>query len=133
MKTLLQELKPERELGLKLTCMPGTRMETINYLLTWIGEYDDGFLWCSGLAGTGKSVLVGTLHNLLCFQMSGCSCLAAFICYDRTSYQDLSGLIASIAYSLGMFDQHIGNAIAKALDASCAAIKFPACESCIQF
>ncbi|PBK89074.1 hypothetical protein ARMGADRAFT_936535, partial [Armillaria gallica] len=85
--------------------MPGTRMETINYLLTWIAEYDDGVLWCSGLAGTGKSALVGTLHNLLCFHMSGRSHLAAFIRYDRTEYRCSSGLIMSIAYSLGMFDQ----------------------------
>ncbi len=86
MKTLLQELKPEWELGPKSTCMAGTCVETINYLLTWIAEYDDGVLWCSGLAGTGKSALVGTLHKLLSFQMSGHSHLAAFICYDRTEY-----------------------------------------------
>ncbi len=41
MKTLLQELRPRQELGPKLTCMPGTRVETINYLLRWIAEYDD--------------------------------------------------------------------------------------------
>ncbi len=133
MKALLQELKPERELGPKSTCMTGTRVETINYLLTWIAEYDDGVLWCSGLAGTGKSALVGTLHKLLSFQMSPRNHLAAFIRYDRTLYRNSSELITSIAYSLGTFDRRIGNAIAKALTTSHAGIKMPASESRTQF
>ena len=117
MERLLKKLEPGWELGPKLTCMPGTRKETIKYLLTWITDCDDSVLWCSGLAGTGKSSLVGTLHNLLCLDMSRRSRLAAFIRYDRTSYRDSSGLITSIAYSLGMFDQRIGNAITKAFTA----------------
>ncbi|PBK89084.1 hypothetical protein ARMGADRAFT_351318 [Armillaria gallica] len=133
MKTLLQELKAKRELGPKSTCMPGTRVETIKYLLTWITDCDDSVLWCSGLAGTGKSSLVGSLHNLLCLDMSRRSRLAAFIRYDRTSYRDSSGLITSIAYSLGMFDHRIGNAIAQALIASPAAARLPASESRTQF
>ncbi|KAK0235077.1 hypothetical protein EDD85DRAFT_954607 [Armillaria nabsnona] len=130
---LLQPLGHKQELGPKSTCMPGTRKETIKYLLTWITDCDDSILWCSGLAGTGKSSLVGTLHNLLSFHMSGRSRLAAFIRYDRTSYRDSSGLITSIAYSLAMFDRRIGNAIAQALTASPAAAKLPASESRTQF
>ncbi|KAK0421920.1 hypothetical protein EV421DRAFT_589816 [Armillaria borealis] len=133
MKTLLQELRPGQELGPKSVCMPGTRVETINYLMTWIAEYDDSVLWCSGLAGTGKSSLVGTLHKLLGFHMGSHSRLAAFIRYDRTSYSNSSELITSIAYSLGMFDQRIGDAIAKALDTSRAAVKMPVSESHIKF
>ncbi len=133
MERLLKKLEPKQELGPKSTCMPGTRVETINYLLTWIAEYDDGVLWCSGLAGTGKSALVGTLHKLLSFQMSGRSHLAAFIRYDRTEYRNSSELITSVAYSLGMFDQCIGNAIAKALAACHAAAKMPASEARSQF
>ncbi|PBK66175.1 hypothetical protein ARMSODRAFT_891031, partial [Armillaria solidipes] len=85
--------------------MQGTRVETINALVSWIGECDDSILWCSGLAGTGKSSLVGTLHSLLSFHTSSRSRLAAFIRYDRTEYPNSSELITSIAYSLGMFDQ----------------------------
>ncbi|KAK0437756.1 uncharacterized protein EV420DRAFT_1666914 [Desarmillaria tabescens] len=65
--------------------------------------------------------------------MSSHSRLAAFIRYDRTKYRKLSELITSIAYSLGMFDQHIGTAIAKALTSSHAAVRMPASESCTQF
>ncbi len=133
MKALLQELRPVQELGPKSACMPGTRVETIQYLSTWITDCDDSVLWCSGLAGTGKSSLVGTLHNLLCFHMSSRSRLAAFIRYDRTSYWDSSGLITSIAHSLGIFDQRIGNAIAQVLTAFPAAAKLPASESRTQF
>ncbi|SJL09139.1 uncharacterized protein ARMOST_12515 [Armillaria ostoyae] len=133
MRELLRPLGHKQELGPKSTCMPGTRKETIKYLLTWITDCDDSVLWCSGLAGTGKSSLVGSLHNLLCLDMSRCSCLAAFIRYDRTSYRDSSGLITSIAYSLAMFDHRIGNAIAQALTASPAAAKFPASKSRTQF
>ncbi|SJL09151.1 uncharacterized protein ARMOST_12527 [Armillaria ostoyae] len=62
---LLQPLGCKQELGPKSMCMPGTCMETIKYLLTWIMDCDDSVLWCSGLAGTGKSSLVGSLHNRL--------------------------------------------------------------------
>ncbi|KAK0216889.1 hypothetical protein IW262DRAFT_1254509, partial [Armillaria fumosa] len=60
----------------------GTCVQTINHLLTWIADCDGSILWCSGLAGTGKSLLIGTLHNILCFHLSSHSRLAAFICYD---------------------------------------------------
>ncbi|KAK0235107.1 hypothetical protein EDD85DRAFT_954627 [Armillaria nabsnona] len=129
----LQRLKPERELGPKSTCMRGTRVQTINALFSWIAEYNYGVLWCSGLAGTGKSSVVGTLHDLLCFHVSSRSRLAAFIRYDRTLYRNSSELITSIAYSLGTFNQRIGSAIAKALDASRAALKIPPSESRTQF
>ncbi|PBK66165.1 hypothetical protein ARMSODRAFT_842476, partial [Armillaria solidipes] len=59
--------------------------------------------------------------------------LAAFIRYDRTEYPNSSKLITSIAYSLGMFDQRIGHAIAAILTASRAAVKMPASESRTQF
>ncbi|PBK89116.1 hypothetical protein ARMGADRAFT_352384 [Armillaria gallica] len=133
MRMSLQDLKPMQQLGPKSTCMRGTRVQTINALFSWIAEYNYGILWCSGLAGTGKSSVVGTLHDLLCFHLSRRSRLAAFIRYDRTLYRNSLELIASIAYSLGMFDQRIGIAIAKALDTSCAAIKLPASESRTQF
>ncbi|SJL09142.1 uncharacterized protein ARMOST_12518 [Armillaria ostoyae] len=133
MRMSLQELRPGKELGPKSTCLPGTRVETINYLMSWIVDCDDSVLWCSGLAGTGKSSLVGTLHKLLSFHMGSHSRLAAFIRYDRTEYRNSSGLITSIAYSLGMFDQRIGDAIAKALTESRAAVKMPASESRTQF
>ncbi|KAK0437746.1 uncharacterized protein EV420DRAFT_1769872 [Desarmillaria tabescens] len=129
----LQALKPKQELGPKSMCMAGTHVETTNTLISWIAECNDGVLWCSGLVGMGKSSLCSTLYQLLSFDMSSRSRLAAFIRYDRTEYRDSSELITSIAYSLGMFDHRIGTIIAKALTASCAAVKMLASKSCTQF
>ncbi|KAK0443060.1 uncharacterized protein EV420DRAFT_1726384, partial [Desarmillaria tabescens] len=113
--------------------MRGTRVQMVNAFISWIAECNDDVLWCSGLAGTGKSSLVGTLHNLLSFYVGSRSRLSAFIRYDRTEYRDSSELITSITYFLGMFDQRIGIAIAKALASSRTAFKMPASESRTQF
>ncbi len=129
----LQQLRPTQELGPKSMCMHGTRVQTINALFSWIAKCNDGVFWCSGLAGTGKSSLFGTLRDLLCFHGSSRSRLGAFIRYDRTEYRDSSELITSIAYSLGMFDQRICIAIVKALTKSRAAAKMAASESRTQF
>ncbi|KAK0452069.1 uncharacterized protein EV420DRAFT_1311603, partial [Desarmillaria tabescens] len=72
-------------------------------------------LWCSGLAGTGKSSIVGTLHEHFVVHTSARNRLGAFIRYDRIRYPDASHLITSIAYSLGMFDRRIGTVISKVL------------------
>ncbi|KAK0235092.1 hypothetical protein EDD85DRAFT_967501 [Armillaria nabsnona] len=128
MRSLLQELKLQKPPGPKPACMPGTRMETIKSLMSWIAECDDNVLWCSGLAGTGKSSLVSTLYNSLSYDVSSRDRIAAFIRYDRTLYSDSSELITSIAYSLGMFNRRIGDAIAKALEASPAAAGLPPSE-----
>ncbi|KAK0442802.1 uncharacterized protein EV420DRAFT_1072271 [Desarmillaria tabescens] len=63
MRQTLRELRPPKSLRTKSKCMKNTRVETIKYLLTWITELRGGMLWCSGLAGTGKSSIVGTLHE----------------------------------------------------------------------
>ncbi|PBK66163.1 hypothetical protein ARMSODRAFT_371602 [Armillaria solidipes] len=133
MRPLLQDLKPERELPPKPPCMLNTREATIKYLMSWITDCNDSVLWCSGLAGTGKSSLVSTLHDLLSFHMGSRSRLAAFIRYDRNLYSNSSELITSIAYSLGRFDQRIGDAIAEALTTSRATVKMAPSQSSTQF
>ncbi len=114
MQSTLRDLLPPKVLEAKSRCMPGTRAETINYLMGWIAECRGGVLWCSGLAGTGKSSLVGTLHEHLTVS-GGRNRLGAFVRYDRTEYNQASHLIKSIAYSLGMFDRRIGNTVALAM------------------
>ncbi len=112
---LKQHLKPPQELDPKSKCTQGTRVETINTMMSWISRCNGGTMWCKGLAGTGKSSLVGTLHDLLIADIGGRSRLAAFIRYDRIEYSKASKLIASIAYALGMLDERIGMAISKAV------------------
>ncbi|KAK0438268.1 hypothetical protein EV421DRAFT_1696396, partial [Armillaria borealis] len=82
----------------------GTRIEIINTIISWIAQCNCRTMWCNGLAGMGKSSLMGTLHDLLTEDIGGHSRLAAFICYDHIQYSNASKLITSIAYALGMFD-----------------------------
>lgn len=56
---------------------------------------------------------MGTLHELA-MHASGRNRLGAFIRYDRIENWNSSRLIASIAYSLGMFDRRIGTEISRA-------------------
>ncbi|KAK0439721.1 uncharacterized protein EV420DRAFT_1733548 [Desarmillaria tabescens] len=118
MRDQLRDLHPSRELGPKSQCTQGTRVETINTMMSWIVQCDGKMMWCKGLAGTGKSSLMGTLHDLLTADIGGRSRLAAFIRYDRIEYSDASKLISSIAYALGMFDDRIGTAISKVIQTS---------------
>ncbi|KAK0473088.1 hypothetical protein IW261DRAFT_718627 [Armillaria novae-zelandiae] len=118
MRDRLQDLKPPQELTPKSKCMQGTRVATINEMVSWIAQCDGKVMWCSGLAGTGKSSLMGTLHDLLTTDFGGRSRLAAFIRYDRLEYLNARKLITSIAYSLGMFDDRIGMAISQVIQSS---------------
>ncbi len=111
MRDLLRDLQPPQKLGPKSRCMQGTRVATINAVVSWITQCNGGTMWCSGLAGTGKSSLMGTLHDLLVMDFGGRSRLAAFVRYDRIEYSEASKLITSIAYALGTFDDRIGRAI----------------------
>ncbi|PBK98181.1 hypothetical protein ARMGADRAFT_1075044 [Armillaria gallica] len=114
----LQNLEPPQELRPKSRCMQGTRVATINTMVSWIAQCDGGMMWCKGLAGTGKSSLMGTLHDLLTADIGGRSRLAAFIRYDHIQYSNASKLITSIAYGLGMFDDRIGMAISRVIQTS---------------
>ncbi len=112
---LEKHLKTPQELDPKSQCMPGTCVETINTMMSWISWCNSRTIWCKGLAGTGKSSLVGTLHDLLIVDMGGHSQLAVFICYNHIEYSKAGKLITSTAYALGMFDKQIGMAISKAV------------------
>ncbi len=111
MRDRLRDLHPPQELGPKSWCMQGTRVATINMMVLWIAQCDGRTMWCKGLAGTGKSSLMGTLHELLTTNIGGRSRLAAFIRYDRIEYSKATKLLTSIAYALGVFDDRIGMAI----------------------
>ncbi|PBK68563.1 hypothetical protein ARMSODRAFT_975958 [Armillaria solidipes] len=124
-KKLLEPLKPQLSLGPKCRCLEHTRVKTNEILDSWIkdGHPDKRVLWCSGMAGTGKSSLAGTLHD----KFDGYTDseggrlrgrLAAFIRYDRAVQSPdmlIARLIPSIAFSLGRLDGRIGHAIAKVL------------------
>ncbi|PBK88460.1 hypothetical protein ARMGADRAFT_1084414 [Armillaria gallica] len=118
MRDRLRDLQPPEELGPKSRCTPGTRVETINTMVSWIAKHNSEMLWCKGLAGTGKSSLMETLHDLLTADIGGRSRLAAFVCYDRIEYSNANKLITNIAYALGTFDVRIGMTISKVVETS---------------
>ncbi|KAI3616807.1 nacht and wd40 domain protein [Moniliophthora roreri] len=117
-----QRLQPlnaagKRPLGSKSHCLLGTCRESLKAIVDWIfhGDEQQSILWISGIAGVGKSSLIGTLYNSLA-QYGFSSHLAAFICFDRADYQDAKALICSLAFQLAKFDEHFGNQIADAVD-----------------
>ncbi|PBK98147.1 hypothetical protein ARMGADRAFT_569013 [Armillaria gallica] len=118
MRDRLRDLQPPQELGPKSKCMQGTRVATINTMVSWIAQCDGKMMWCRGLAGAGKSSLMGTLHDLLTADIGGRSRLAAFVRYDRIEYSNANKLITSIAYALGTFDVRIGMTISKVIETS---------------
>ncbi len=118
--SLLEALKLQQTFSPKPPCNEHTRIRTIEILDSWVkdGHPNKRVLWCSGLAGTGKSSLAGTLHDKLTDlegdQLRGR--LGAFIHYDRSIESPdmlMAHLIPSIAFSLGRLDERIGHAIAK--------------------
>ncbi|KAK0464172.1 hypothetical protein IW261DRAFT_1524319 [Armillaria novae-zelandiae] len=112
MQEQLHHLQPSVDLGPRSTCLRGTRVKTINTLMEWIAKCNGGVLWCKGTSGSGKSSLMGSLYELA-MHASGRNRLGAFVRYDRIENSDSSRLIASIAYSLGMFDNRIGIEISR--------------------
>ncbi|KAK0211846.1 hypothetical protein IW262DRAFT_336881 [Armillaria fumosa] len=128
MRDRLRDLHPPQELGPKSWCTQGTRVATINMMLLWIARCDGRTMWCKGLAGTGKSSLMGTLHKSLTTNIGGRSRLAAFVRYDRLEYSKASKLITSIAYALGVFDDQIGMAISQVIQTSPLVATLPPSE-----
>jgi hypothetical protein len=114
MKTTLQQLEPKQPLGPRSICLPGTRARTISLILSWIMECNGGILWLSGLAGTGKSSIMGSIVDHA-HDMDGRSHLGAFIRFDRVQMNDPSNFITSLAYHLGLFDTDIGKEVADVL------------------
>ncbi|KAK0229508.1 hypothetical protein EDD85DRAFT_737623, partial [Armillaria nabsnona] len=114
-------------------CLEQTQVKTIEILNSWIKDShcNKRVLWCSGLAGTGKSSLTGTLHDKLTdsegVQLQGR--LGAFIHYDCTEKSPdmlIVCLIPSIMFLLGDHDEQIGRAIAKVVHDSLGIWNTPA-------
>ncbi|KAK7049332.1 hypothetical protein VNI00_005933 [Paramarasmius palmivorus] len=114
-KETLRTLEPTRKpLGPKSHCLPGTRRSTLEKIQGLVFGGKQSILWISGIAGCGKSSLIGTLHDLL--SKSGFnSRLAAFIRFDRTEYRDAREFVKTLAYLLANFDERLGKPIAEAI------------------
>ncbi|KAK0458659.1 uncharacterized protein EV420DRAFT_369674 [Desarmillaria tabescens] len=115
MRQSLLSLRPPTQLHPKSACLHGTRVQIISDVMDWITDCSSSTLWCTGVAGTGKSAIMETLRQLFNSSAFGRDRLGSFIRYDRLEYTDSSKLITSIAYSLALFDGRIGRAISQAV------------------
>ncbi|KAK0464171.1 hypothetical protein IW261DRAFT_1524318 [Armillaria novae-zelandiae] len=97
-------------------CLDGTREQVLKSMEDWILKCNGGSLWCTGMAGMGKSSLMATLCKRLGVNSDGNrSQLGCFIRYDRKTYTDTSQLVSTIAYSLCVLDEGIAGAISEAV------------------
>ncbi|KAK7041899.1 hypothetical protein VNI00_008880 [Paramarasmius palmivorus] len=117
-KMSLRPLEPSAELlGPKCHCLLGTRRSSLTKILDWCFYGEQSTLWISGIAGCGKSSLIGTLHNSL--SMLGFhSRLAAFIRFDRSSYRNAKEFVKALAFLLANFDERFGKRIVEVVEKS---------------
>ena len=113
-RTTLEKLGPTFHLPPRSSCVVGTRLETIRSITTWIVAGNEEVLWLKGLAGVGKSSLMGSIKDLT-LAMGDHGRLGAFLRFDRIQMSDPSRAILSLAYKLAEFDDRIGRAIAQAV------------------
>ncbi|KAL0573143.1 hypothetical protein V5O48_008819 [Marasmius crinis-equi] len=95
-------------------CLLGTRQRTLSKILDWIVQGKESLLWLSGVAGSGKSSVMATLHDYL--RTMGCSShLAAYIRFRRSHFETPSKFVQALIYQLARFDSSLGALIAQAM------------------
>ncbi|KAL0567707.1 hypothetical protein V5O48_014287 [Marasmius crinis-equi] len=98
-------------------CLHGTRQRTLSRILGWIESEGEGsLLWLSGIAGSGKTSVMATVHDRLADV--GCDTpLAAYVRFHRVDFPSPSKFVAALVYRLVCFDKLLGVEVAKILDA----------------
>jgi nucleoside-triphosphatase THEP1 len=105
-------LNPHRRLPPLALCLPGTRVEIISEIMSWVSSSNGELLWLNGKPGSGKSSLVSTIAHWA-RQMGEHSRLGAFLRFDSEMKDDSSRVITTLAYRLAEFDDRIGDQISK--------------------
>ncbi|KAL0565478.1 hypothetical protein V5O48_016549 [Marasmius crinis-equi] len=117
MKRLLEEELGTTEFQLPSDlprCLLGTRQHTLSKILDWIVCGKQSLLWVSGIAGSGKSSIMATLHDYL-DKMGRNSHLAAYIRFRRSRFESPSKFVLALIYQLATFDSGIGAEIVQAM------------------
>ncbi|KAL0573601.1 hypothetical protein V5O48_008360 [Marasmius crinis-equi] len=96
-------------------CLLGTRRRTLSEILSWISTGEESLLWLSGIAGSGKSSVMATLHDYLA-QIGRSGRLAAYVRFHRSTFASPSKFVKALAYRLASFDRRLGAEIATVLD-----------------
>ncbi|KAK7015871.1 hypothetical protein VNI00_019027 [Paramarasmius palmivorus] len=114
----LRPLQPSMTLlGPKSHCLEGTRRSSLSKIVEWCFNGEQSILWISGIAGCGKSSLIGTLHNSLS-TLGFRSRLAAFIRFDRNDYNKAGEFVKTLAFLLATFDERFGKPVAEVVERS---------------
>ncbi|KAK7434588.1 hypothetical protein VKT23_020124 [Stygiomarasmius scandens] len=115
-KSTLAPLKTSDDSVIKprSACMDGTRQHTLSKVVEWIIFGKEPVLWLSGVAGCGKSSIMGSLSDL-CLKMGSINHLAAFIRFDHGGFNDASLFVSALAYQIAKIDGVLQSAIAGAL------------------
>jgi hypothetical protein len=97
----------------RTTCLDGTRLDVIKFIIDWIADESSDqkrVLWLNGLAGSGKS----TLSTTIALTMRDLHLLGAFFFFDRDiPERNAPTLIRTLAYQLAVFDVGIGAEISR--------------------
>ncbi|KAJ7481000.1 hypothetical protein FB451DRAFT_1086067, partial [Mycena latifolia] len=122
----LKRLNPvDMNASLRTPCLPGTRQEVLDRIEGWLSVPSDtgNVLWLSGVAGSGKSTISTTVSEIYRTTHR----LGAFLFFDRNdqSRSHPSAVIRTMAYSLGLFEPHIGSAISAVIKADPAVVNAP--------
>jgi hypothetical protein len=111
--------------SLRVECLPGTRRKTLDDIAEWVTVKPDSpnVLWLSGVAGSGKSTISTTVSE----SFREIDRLGAFLFFDRnhSTRSDPGAVIRTIAYSLALFNSHIGEAISATIRRSHAIVNAP--------
>ncbi|KAF5371750.1 hypothetical protein D9758_003465 [Tetrapyrgos nigripes] len=94
-------------------CKYGTRQQSLLKITGWTTQGKESVFWLYGVAGCGKSSLMGTMIEII-QQMGTRSRLAAFIRFDRGVFDEARVVVRELAYQLALFDARLGEAIADA-------------------
>ena len=111
---MLSKLKPaEIDENHRQQCLPNTRLDIINFIISWIADESSvskQVLWLHGLAGSGKS----TLATTIAWMMRELRRLGGFFFFDRDVPERSAAMLArTLAHRLSILDDRIGTEIAR--------------------
>ena len=111
---MLSKLKPaEIDENHRQQCLPNTRLEVIDFIISWIADESSDskqVLWLHGLAGSGKS----TLATTIAWMMRELRRLGGFFFFDRDVPERSAAMLArTLAHRLSILDDRIGTEIAR--------------------
>ncbi|EDR12082.1 uncharacterized protein LACBIDRAFT_314289 [Laccaria bicolor S238N-H82] len=115
----LQELRAPSHGKVRERCMPGTRLDVLHDIQTWLDDLDmHNIFWLSGSPGSGKTTIASTV-------VAGFHCFSGqfFFHRDEAELRDPDNLWRRLALDLALGSNDLKKAIAQALETQKANIR----------